>query len=221
MPFDITFKKTFNCIVAGPSSSGKTTLIRNILKLRERLFISPPAKIFWYYNAYQQIYEHMLSEGIIDELINAKESFPDVDTITQMVRPFKEQGGCLVVFDDIMTNLTPEFEQIFCNLSHHENASVILMSQNLLYNSKIYRTLSLNTHYFIIMKSERGKSQVQFLSRQICPDNPNYILRSYIAATKRPYSYMLIDVCSDSPTEIRLRSNILPNEFPTKVFLEK
>lgn len=220
MTWDIRFKSSFNCIVHGATSTGKTTWVRNLLKLKEQLFTTPPAKVFLFYNMHQGIYDEMKKEGLVNELINVSQNFPTLEEITNMVHPYKEVGGSLIIFDDVLTQLNNDFERIFCNLSHHELASVIFMSQNLFYKDKIYRTLSLNAHYFVLMKNDRDKQQISILAKQVCPTNSNYIVQAYQEATKKPYSYLLLDFRSDTPPTLRLRSNIFPHEFPTAVYLE-
>jgi len=221
MPWDIRFKSGFNCIVSGPSGSGKTTWVRNLLKLKSQLFTRTPAKVFLFYNMKQPIYDQMKSEHLVDELIDVSTQMPTLQELTNMVQPYKDDGGSVVIFDDMLSDLNPDFEKIFCNLSHHTTASVIFLTQNLFYKDKIYRTLSLNTHYFVFMKNDRDKQQVSILAKQVCPGNSKFIVESYEAATKRPYSYLIADFRSETPPTIRIRSNIFPNEFPTTVYLEK
>jgi len=221
MPWDIQFKTSFNCMIHGASGTGKTTFVKNLLMLRNQLFSSPPVKVFLFYSMHQSIYEEMKKESLVDELINVSSELPSLDTISSMVHPYKDSGGSLLIFDDILTQLNNDFENIFCNLSHHENASVIFLTQNLFYKSNIYRTLSLNSHYFVFMKNDRDRQQISTLARQICPGNSNFIVQAYEEATKKPYSYLIADFRPDTPSTIKLRSNIFPSEFPTKVYLEK
>ena len=220
MTFDVRFQTSFNLIVSGPSGSGKTTWVKNLLKLKHHLFDNPPKKVFLYYNMMQNIYTELKSEGLVDEIINVTQSFPSLEDVVQKVHPFKDNGS-LIIFDDMLTQLTPDFERIFCNLSHHENASVIFMTQNMFYNDKIYRTCSLNTHYFVLMKSERDKQQISILAKQICPGNSRYIVSAYEDATKKPYSFIICDFRSNTPPTIKIRSNIFPHELPLVVYLEK
>jgi len=221
MVFDIRFKTGFNCIVSGPSGSGKTTFVRNLITLKDALFDKSPRKVFLYYNMLQDIYKSMQAEGLIDELINVLEAFPTYEDIIQKVHPYKNEGGCLLVFDDMMSQLTPDFEKIFCNVSHHESASVLFLTQNLYYNAKVYRTISLNAHYMVLMKTGRDLNQIAILSRTICSGNSNFLLESYKDATKKPYSYILLDFRADCPPTLRVRTRIFPHEFPPIVYLEK
>lgn len=220
MPFDIRFKGSFNCIVAGASGSGKTTFVKNLLLLGDQLFTSIPDRVFLFYSNKQPIYDEMLKQGLVNEVIDANETFPTAEYLTSIVRPYKNGNGSLIILDDIMSDISLDFVKIFCNLSHHEKASIIFMTQNLFYNNKIYRTLSLNTHYIILMKNDRDRQQISFLGRQVCPSNPSYIVQSYSEATKRPYEYLILDFRVDTPSTIKLRSHIFPHQFPVRVYVE-
>jgi len=220
MTFDVRLKTSFNCIINGPSGSGKTTLVQNILKLKDVLFDIPPKKVFFYYNIHQELYTEMEREGLVNEFISVAQSFPTYDEISAKVHPYESEGS-LLIFDDMMTQLTPDFERVFCNLSHHENANVIMLSQNLFYRAKEYRTISLNTHYMFLMKSARDSKQISLLASQVCPGNARYIIAAYENATTKPYSYLLLDFRPDTPPAIKVRTNLFPHEFPQVTYLEK
>jgi len=220
MPFDVRFKTPFNCMVIGPSSSGKTTWVRNFLKFRDHLMTSAPKKVILFYNMEQLIYNQMKDEGLINEMYDCKQRFPVLEDVQAMVSPYKNVGGSLVIFDDMLTNLNSDFERLFLNLSHHENASCILLSQNMFYKDKVYRTMSLNTHYMVLMKNGRDVSQCTILAKQFCPTNVSYFIQAFLKATRNPYSYLILDFRSDTPPTIKLRYSIFPHEFPMKVALE-
>jgi hypothetical protein len=75
----------------------------------------------------QDIYTEMQAVGLFDELINVHQNLPDLQGIASMVHPYRDKGGSLLISDDSMTDLSKYFEDLFCNLSHHEKASVIFL----------------------------------------------------------------------------------------------
>lgn len=220
MPHDLRFKTSFNMIISAPSSGGKTTLLKNLLSLRSQIFTENPDKIFLFYSHDQPIYHEMIREGIIDETINANENFPTLEYITTLASPYQNSHGCFVVFDDIMSDLSVDFVKIFCNVSHHLKCSVFLLLQNLFFKNTVLRTLSLNTHYFFLLKNDRDKLQVSSLGKQVCPNNSNFIVKSYVSATTKPYDYLLLDFRVDTPNNLRVRSHIFPHQFPMKIYVE-
>ena len=217
---DTRLKTPFNCIVSGASGTGKTTFVFNLLSLRNALFTKVPEYIFICYKYNQDIYKEMLRREIVNELIPITNDLT-YEYIADKVSPYAKGNGSLVVIDDAMSMISNDFEQLFTNLSHHQNCSVIFLTQNLFYNDKVYRTMSLNTHYFVIMKNPRDFQQLQVLARQICPGNTTYVTRSYKDATKGAYQYLFLDFKPDSPSSLRLRTNLFPHEFPYMVYLER
>ena len=219
MPFDITFKPGTNMIISGGTGSGKTTFVKNLLTVKEQIFANPPEKTFLFYKRMQPMYSEMEMSGLIDELIDVRSKFPSVGNIEQMVEKYKNEG-CILIFDDLMTNLTEDFVDIFCNLSHHGNLNIILIVQNLFCKNPVFRTLSINSQYMVLMKNERDKRQISTLASQISPNNSAYLIQAYEKATRHPYSYLIVDYHQETPNLIRVRDKIFPNEFPTTVYIE-
>ena len=51
--------------------------------------------------------------------------------------------------------------------SHYRNISVIFLTQNVYEKGKYARSISLNSHYFILFKNRRDQAQITHLARQI------------------------------------------------------
>jgi len=221
MTWDIRLKTSFNCIISGPSGSGKTTWVKNLLTMGSQMFTQPPQKVFLFYKAMQDMYLEMENMNLIHELVDVKDGLPSLDDIYKMVDQYKDAGGSLIIFDDSMNSVNSDFEELFCNLSHHSNCSIIFLTQNLFFKDKSFRTMSLNSHYIVLMKNDRDKQQISILSKQISPYNSSFMIQAYQDATKKPYDYLLLDFKPDTPATIRVRGNIFPHQFPCTVYIEK
>lgn len=219
--YDARLKTPFNCIISGVSKSGKTTLVRNLLHMSSDIFTRKPSYVVLYYKFMQDIYQDMLNKKLINEIIQIDNDDFSYDGIRERIKPYQNKQGCLILFDDTMTEITSDFEQIFTNLSHHNDTSVIFITQNLFYNNNSYRTMSLNADYMFLMKNARDKQQIGILAKQFCPGNSTYVIQSFVDATKSPFSYLLIDFTQDCPEALRLRSKIFPHEFPYTVYVDK
>ena len=217
---DARLKTPFNCIVSGASKTGKTTLVYNILTLKNQILTTPPDFVILIYKYAQDIYTQMKENKLVNELLSIDYNDVSYEKVIEIVNPYKEKGGSLIIFDDSMTDLNDKFEQVFTNLSHHQNCSIMFLTQNLFYNDKTYRTMSLNAHYFFLMRNERDKQQISTLAKQCCPGNNRFVLEAFKDATKHPYSYLLIDFAPDSCSVLKLRSKIFPSEFPYTLYLE-
>ena len=86
------------------------------------------------------------------------------------------------------------------------------LTQNLFPPGKLSRTISLNSHYFIIFKNPRDSLGIATLAKQMFPGRTQYLMDSFQDATKKPFSYLLIDCHPQTPENIRLRTNIFPGE---------
>ena len=158
----------------------------------------------------------MEMEGVVDKLI---QGMPSTEKLKALVSPYKKEGGTVCIFDDALKDITDEIATIFTNLSHHLSMSVFFVTQSLFYQNRNYRTMTLNAHYIIVMKSPRDSSQIINLAKQLSPYKTKYVIDSYQNATQRPYTYLFIDLHQMTPDHIRYIGNFIPSEWPMEVYL--
>jgi len=72
--------------------------------------------------------------------------------------------------------------------------------------------MSLNAHYMVLFKNPRDVSQFANLARQMYPKSSKFAVEAYRDATREPYSYLLVDLRPEQDGELRLRTNIFPEE---------
>jgi hypothetical protein len=197
----ISFKNPFTMLVAGPSSSGKTTLIRKIFENYKNLFFQPPNKlnIKWCYGSWQSDYDIPLESN-------------DVNLIYEEGFPNSVDNFDVIVFDDLMNELSgnKQLANLFTKFSHHKNISVIFIVQNIFHQGKEMRNISLNSQYIILTKNKRDASQITSLARQIFSTNPRILIDAYqLAINLSDFGYLLIDLTPQIPNELQLRSDII------------
>jgi hypothetical protein len=207
-------------MVVGPTRSGKTSWVKNLLTLGDQLMTDKPVRVFLFYKMMQDMYIEMKETELVHELVNVSKEMPTLDDIEIMVSPYRDIGGSMIIFDDCMSDINTDFENLFCNLSHHMNCSIIFLTQNLFYNDKVFRTMSRNTQYTVIMKNDRDKLQFSILGKQYSPGNHNFIPQVLKEATKNPYGYILLDFSPETAPTVRVLSHLFPHEFPVQVYLE-
>lgn len=193
-PGCLMFKHPFNLMIAGPTSSGKTHLIRDLLSHHSAtIYINKDViDVLWCYGQMQSLY----TQGLSKVRMNYHQGLISTSELEE-IKPD------IIVIDDLMAESSSEREvgNLFTRVSHHLGISVIFIVQNLFYQSKQMRTLSLNSHYIILMKNPRDKLQVTYLGRQIMPLHSKFFKSVYEDATKGPYSNLIIDLhplCDDS-----------------------
>ena len=203
----------FTCIIAGATGSGKSTLLFKILRQGDQVFSSPPKQIIYCYGIYQTLYDDMKSHL---SHIRFYEGLPTKDDLESWAAV--EPGHKVLVLDDLMQRAVkdPDIADLFCQFSHHLNFSTIFVAQNLFADGM--RCLSLNTHYFILLKNSRGVLQVQTLGKQILPGQLPYFMDAYGKATEPKYGYLLIDLSPHTDPKYKLRTNILSDQL-TIVYL--
>ena len=101
---------------------------------------------------------------------------------------------------------------IFTKGLHHRNVSILFLSQNLFHKSKQNRTMSLNAHYLILFKNPRDITQVATLAGQMYVGRSKFLVEAFNDATSKPFGYLLIDLKPGTPENIRVRTNIFPDE---------
>jgi hypothetical protein len=132
---------------------------------------------------------------------------------------FRESGS-IIVIDDFAQQLNKDTIDIFSRISHHTNSVIILLTQNLFSKNPVFREISLNSTYIVLFKNPRDASQISTFARQFAPGK-RYIIDAFRDITSLPYSYVLFDHHQATDDEIRIRTRILPHEFPMKIIMEK
>ena len=144
----------FTCMVAGMTGSGKTVWVQSLLQQSQTVIDQPPERIIWCYLQWQNAYTQLLMmipttefvKGIPESLEN--DSYLDVNILN------------LSVIDDQMIEAGKDnrIVNLFKKGSHHRNASVIYIVQNLFHQGKENRSISLKTlksHNLVFCKTPR------------------------------------------------------------------
>jgi len=191
---DLTFHQPFSYVLAGPSASGKSFYLIHLI--RSNLISPKPTKIYWYSGSKN----NLLPNNIIH--------CSDLKSIGETSYP----PLSLIVLDDLAEqqfNLI-EVARLFSHRSHHEQISVVLITQNLYQPGKYTRSITLNAKYIQIFKSPRDISSISILNRQLFPAYPKFLSLAYEDATHdKPNSYLLIDLTQQTKDSQRVKTNIL------------
>ena len=184
--------------VSGPSQSGKTHFVMNLLDIRNELFHRPITKVVWCYGIQDfQFHKLLRRKGyhLHYGVPNEKDLIPN----------------SICVLDDLLSESekSKDVTSMFTRTAHHLPCFIIFISQNLFPGGKDSRTRSLNTHYYVIFKNPRDKLQFEMLARQIAPRHSKTLIEVYEDATSKPHGYLFIDFTQECPEKYRYRNNIL------------
>ena len=198
------FQHPFTAMIAGPTQSGKSTIIRKIIEYNQTMITPKPTKIWYCYSTWQKDFQQL---KLINPAIQFNEGVMDFDVIDP-------NEVNMVILDDLMANCTNNETvlNLFVNDSHHRNISVFFITQNLFNQGKHCRTISLNSHYIIILNNPRDRSQISNLGRQMYPKNSKFINEVYEDATNAKYGYLFIDLKQSTDNRLRLQTGVLPGQ---------
>ncbi len=204
----LSFKHPFTCMAAGPTSSGKTVLIRLILKHHKSIIYFKAMsieklKVLWAYGQWQNQYD----EEIPNVEMRYVEGLPSEEEILS-------DKPHIIIIDDLMSELGSDkkLTNLFTKGSHHNDISVIFISQNIFHQGSQMRTISLNCHYMLLMKNPRDKAQIMALAAQIYPNNNKFLIEAFNDATKSQFGYIKVDMKQDTPDNLRVQTRITPEE---------
>lgn len=194
-------------LIAGPTGSGKTHFLTRLLK--QNLFSPPPDKIIWIYGEKQNLHDELTSS---------------LQTPIEFSRDFDEDiygsidgsEKVVVILDDQMMNENvrkkDNLTKYFTQGSHHRNMSVIYLVQNVFDKAKCMRTISLNSQYLVVFKNPRDVQQITSLASQMYGTNSQVLKAAFRDATSKAHGYLLVDLRQETPDNMRLRTNIFPDD---------
>ena len=214
--YDSRLKLPFLMVLAGPTSSGKTVFLTELLKNTVLKFDKQLDKIIYCYAEYLDDTFKLLSS-----LFNNKIQF--IKGLNFDIEVFNKEKNNFLIIDDLIQDSvsSKEISELFTRQSHHRNLSVCLISQNLFCQGKQSVTINRNSQYLVLFKNPRDSAQIICLAKQVFPGNSKLLLDAFKSATERPFGYLLLDFKQNTPDVLRLRTNILPKEWPEIVFVPK
>jgi hypothetical protein len=207
--YDARFKHPSTVLLCGSSKSGKTTFVHKCLRNANDMFVSPPSYTLFYYAAWQDVYDQMRNENLVQEW---KNECPQKDYIEELGEKHKHSGGLLVIIDDMLSQMNKDMADLFQVVSHHSKTSIWFLSQNLFHDDKHYRDMKLNVNYIVLFKNPNNTKQAMRFFNQIAPETSKALLKVFQKVTKQPYSYLVFDLHQETPDDIRIRTNIFPND---------
>ena len=226
--YDARFQIPSNMMIVGPTSSGKTTWLKNLLKHKKEYFNVEPKQLLLFYKENQKIYDEMeniMNDGKAEKtgfsvFKKFKNSPKSVEELKEIFITFPKKVPKIVVFDDYLDEVGPVLKYLFTVLTHHYNCFTIFLSQTLFDKTKELRTLSINTQYMVLFNNPRDRMSISQLAKQVFPGKVDLLNQAYQKATKdRAYGYILLDFHQRQDDRIRVRSHIFPEEYPMIAYM--
>lgn len=203
----LRFKTPAGVLLSGPSQSGKSEFLVKLFKYLPCMFDTTFKSILWCYGERNAVPDNLETHGIPFRAHEGVPSDWDSDELG-LVAP------ALIILDDLLEEAynAKNIESLFTKKIHHNKWTVFLVSQNLLYQSKTARTISLNLNYLILLKNIRDKAQFAYLARQVEPQHHKLLVKAYNEALSKPYGYFILDFHVTTPDALRYRSCLFPTD---------
>ena len=193
---DYRIKSPSVVILAGPTQSGKTTLITNLIRNSGYWSEVKPKEIIYCYEVWQAKFNDLRDIVTFNKgLIDIEKDIPD------------DGQHRWVILDDMMEEVTKNLEtqKAFTVYSHHKNMTVFFLIQN--FFERKLRTITLNAHYVGFFKNPRDKSQILTLGQKVFPGEKERIQAAYESVSKKPYSHLWFNLTQDADDDLRLLGN--------------
>ncbi len=193
---EFKFRHKFSLLVVGPTQSGKTYFVQQILESKAILFEkSRPMNILWCYNQHQNCYDAMKRK--FGSKIYFFRGLPKFSDNLEEIDP---KVNNIIVLDDLMAEASdsPLVAGLFTQ-GRHRNASVILMLQNMFPKGKYNTDISRNAQYMALFRSPSDRKQIGIIGERMFDKNRDRFMSAYYKETEKPYGYLLVDNKPDTP----------------------
>ena len=200
----LPFKPHSSLLIAGATGSGKSWFTKRLIENIPIMFANdPPVKVIYCYSTWQRLFDDM--ETTLS-FISFHKGLPGPEHYEY------QDNHTLFIFDDLMSQVvdSPRVRDMFTQGTHHNNITLVFITQNLYQQGKWARTIALNTWYMILFRNFRDSSQIKVLAKQTGLGAK--LVHAYKDATSHPYGYIVLDFSPNIEDKYRLRSRIFPGE---------
>lgn len=207
------FTHPFTCTIAGPTKSGKTVFVQNLLSACDYYVTPTISRIVWVYGIPNEKQFKKIRESV-SKPIEFLETIPNLEE-------FSPEDNNLLILDDLMHDAgnSKVVSDLFTKGCHHRNISVILILQNLFHQGKLMRDIHTSTNYLVFFNNPRDSSQIKYLERQCFPEAKKFLADAYSkACCTKPFGYIIVDFNQTTPQHYRVSSGIFPPDI-TRVFI--
>jgi len=203
----MTYSHPFSMLIAGPSGSGKTVFAVRLLKFLPVMVDQQIDEILWYHGMEQSFHRDI------------KKMFPKVRFVEGLpdCSQFDAARSRLCLVDDMMSQTKGNIISDLFTKGRHTNTSIVYINQNLFAKNREQRDISLNSKYICLFKNVRDARQVSVLASQM--GKHDLITKAYEHATSKPYGYLMLDLTQTAVDELRVRSQIFPDDEDNIVYL--
>jgi hypothetical protein len=179
-------------LLTSPSGGGKSTMMLEIIRQRDKLFDTKMFEVLYFYNVWNSSWD----------------AEKDISFIKDDSLPIPEDGKPrLIACDDLITSKVAQKRLISIFLvGRHLSCSILFSTQDSFF-SKEMRSISINANTFILFPSPRNYLSIANLFRQMIFDK-NFLKAVYLHCTRETYGYLVINLQRSISEELRFCTDI-------------
>ena len=124
--FDISLKIGTAMMLAGPTSCGKSTFVKNLIMSRNILFAESSLNVYIVCSNVQNMYEDMVKNKNVKKIFY---EMPSKEEILKIAKIGRKTGGTILILDDLLSEIAKNnmlIQEIFTEMAHHNKLTVIL-----------------------------------------------------------------------------------------------
>ena len=226
-------------VLVGPSASGKTTLLRDLLVNYRSTFEKSrfeKGELYIFAKNRQPMHTEILSRFQMDENFDRCVHLTEIP-FEKFSRIFLDDRQTLCIFDDCVRDFygsrdsVEKFASLCEFLMHHRHITVILLMHTMRLNqsalSRAVSSLIQNTvRYLFVFGSAFQQAESAYIQRLLYTGlGFPIILKALSAAQSIGYRYIMIDLNAERNEKLRFRTGLLPDSqyvlLPTTTTLQK
>lgn len=218
---DLKLKTPFGMLISGPSQSGKSEFLYNLVKFRDDIFDNKFQRIIYCQANSTSIKNQTFFQRLKQEFSNIElcQGLPSVTGLNLDLN----NSHTLILIDDLMSSVlwSQAMVDLLANDVHNFNISVAVVLQNYFATGKFGKTLIRNCQYRVFFYTRVQQLELRTISSQIS-DNPNFFAANFEFLYKTfpndPSHYLLIDGHFRTPSaDFWCRSHIFPKEKSSEI----
>ena len=202
---EFSFRHKFSLLVVGPTQSGKTYFVQQILENNRIVYEEQKSiRIFWYYNQWQECYEKLKKS--LGKSIRFERGVPE---LSEDLCEINARYNNIIILDDLMAEATdsPGVSRLFTQ-GRHRNGSVILLLQNMFPKGKYNPDISRNAQYLALFRSPSDRKQIGIIGERMFDKNRVHFMNAYYKETEKPYGYLLVDNKPGTPADKQILADL-------------
>jgi energy-coupling factor transporter ATP-binding protein EcfA2 len=208
-------------MIIGSTGAGKSTIAQQIILHKKQMFPQEePDHIIYCYNIWQPLYEEIMK---MFPLIIFKSGLLSKDDLSEIIGSGSKH--CLLFLDDMIHDIVNniDIERLITGYAHHHRITTCILSQNIYYQGRHSKTLTLNQGSFILLASRTDTSQIRTFARQVMGPGKGAkaFWLAYEDTQKENFKYLFVDVSPSGEKKHMLRTFIFPGEGPTIIYKVK